>query len=215
MKYEELIHVLIAIVVLSLVIGFEAIVELNGSAFGIAILAAFLIIFVHVVAKILMAGSLDAGVEHSIWHWSRYGFKPNWHLKKEIPLGIIIPFLFTILSFGVLKVVTILTYETRALKRRAARRFGHYSFTEMTDWHNSLVGAAGIIGILLLSLLSFILSIWSTPFEFVSKMAAFYAFYNMIPFSKLDGTQIFFGSRVTWVVLAIITLIFASYSLFL
>ena len=107
--------------------------------------------------------------------------------------------------------MTILTYNTTALKRRAAKRFGYYSFAEMTDWHNALIGAAGIIVMLLLSFVSY----WIPTLEPLARLAAFYAFFNMIPFSKLDGSQIYFGSRILWYALAIITLIFASYALLL
>jgi Zn-dependent protease len=78
----------------------------------------------------------------------------------------------------------------------------------MTDWHNALVGAAGIIAILLVAFISY----WYAGLETLSKFATFYAFSNMIPFSKLDGSQIFFGSRVLWATLSIITLIFTAYA---
>ena len=37
----------------------------------------------------------------------------------------------------------------------------------------------------------------------------------MVPFSKLDGTQIYFGSRVLWSILAVMTLICTMYALLL
>ena len=78
----------------------------------------------------------------------------------------------------------------------------------MTDWHNALVGSAGIIAILFLSFVVY----WVPQLGGLSKVAAFYAFSNLIPFSKLDGAQIFFGSRVLWATLSIITLIFTAYA---
>jgi hypothetical protein len=93
------------------------------------------------------------------------------------------------------------------------KKFGPYSFTEMTDWHNALVGAAGILSCLLITFVTYWLpgDFWSV----IGKMATFYAFFNMIPFSKLDGSQIYFGSRVLWSVLAVITLIFMTYAMLL
>jgi len=127
--------------------------------------------------------------------------------KKEKPFGFYIPLFFTLFSLGLIKVMTFLTYETGALKHRAAKRHGYYSYTEMTDWHNGLIGAAGVVILLLISLISYL-----TGLELLSKMAAYYAFWNMIPIAKLDGTQIFFGSRIIWAVLGVITLIFALYA---
>jgi Zn-dependent protease len=96
------------------------------------------------------------------------------------------------------------------MKVRAAKRFGFYSYSELTDFHNALIGAGGIIALLILSFISYF-----PGFEYLSRIAAFYAFWNMIPISKLDGTQIFFGSRALWTALAIITIIFTAYALIL
>ena len=77
----------------------------------------------------------------------------------------------------------------------------------MTDWHNGLVGAGGILGILILGIIAYF-----TGYETLFKISAYYAFANMIPFSKLDGTQIFFGSKVLYSILGVIVLIFLAYA---
>jgi Zn-dependent protease len=164
-----------------------------------------------VAGKKIVARWLDSDVEHKVWFWQRYGLKPGWHLQKSVPIGIILPLVFTAFSLGVLKLMTILTYNTKAMKRRAARRFGYYSFTEMTDWHNALIGAGGIIAIFILTFISY----WISGLESLARISAFYAFWNMIPIGKLDGIQIYLGSRILWYFLAIITLIFTGYALFL
>lgn len=208
MKEREIIHILVGILVLTIVIGMTSIINLNMENLGKAFLFAFVLILVNISAKKVMANWLDSDVEHEIWQFGRFGFKPGRHLKKTIPAGIILPLIFSVYSIGFLKLMTVLTYETRALKKRASRRFGSFSFTEMTDWHNALVGSAGIISILFLSFVAY----WIPQLESLSKIAAFYAFSNLIPFSKLDGSQIFFGSRVLWATLSIITLIFTAYA---
>jgi Zn-dependent protease len=143
----------------------------------------------------------------------RFWFNASDKFNKGIYAGVIIPVFIAIVSLGTIKLMTALTYETRALKRRAAKRFGPYSFTEMTDWHNAVVGAAGIIICLLITFVTYWLpgNYWVD----VAKLSTFYAFFNMIPFSKLDGSQIYFGSRVLWSVLAVITLIFMMYAMLL
>lgn len=174
-------------------------------------LFAFLLIAVNVAGKKVVGYILDANVETEIWFWSRYAFKPGWHTRKPIPLGVILPLFITAFSLGTIKLMTLLTYEPTALKRRAARRFGYYSFTEMTDYHTALIGGAGITAILILSFVSY----WIPGLEPLARLSAFYAFFNMIPFSKLDGMQIYIGSRIIWYTLAIITLIFTTYALLL
>jgi hypothetical protein len=78
----------------------------------------------------------------------------------------------------------------------------------MTDWHNALIGAAGIVAVLILSIISYLIP-WS---DSLWRLSAYYAFWNMIPLSNLDGTQIFFGSRVLWSTLAIVVAIFTVYA---
>ncbi len=208
MKEKEIIHILIGILVVAIVISISPAIGGNFKFLGTAIVFSGILIGVNISAKKFAAHLLDSDVEHEIWQWSRFGFKPSWRFKKTIPLGIILPLIISIYSLGIIKLLTPLTYETRALKRRAAKRFGAFSFTEMTDWHIALVGASGIVALLLVSFISY----WYSGLETLSKFAAFYAFSNMIPFSKLDGSQIFFGSKVLWATLAIITLIFTAYA---
>jgi Zn-dependent protease len=210
MKESEFSQIVLAIIVLTIVIGFSFGIQGDINKLAQSFFFSIIIILVAVFSKKLVALLLDCDVEHKIWRFSQYGLRAHQHLKKEAPAGIIAPLIITILSLGFIKAPTILTYETRALKRRAAKRFGYYSYTEMTDWHNGLIGAAGIFAVLLLALLSYLLP---TNLEYLAKVASFYAFFNMLPISNLDGTQIFFGSRVLWSVLAIITLIFTSYAL--
>ncbi len=211
MRHIELLQILLGIITLTLVAGFNDVIELNLQKIGIILIFSFIIIFTNILGKKMAASSLDADVEHEIWRWERYGLKPGQHLQKSVPAGVIFPIFLTAISLGVIKLMTIFTYETKALKRRAAKRFGPFSFTEMTDYHNALVGAAGIIVTLAVSFISYFIPGAGQ----LAEIAAFYAFFNMIPFSKLDGSQIYFGSRVLWATLAIISLIFVSYALIL
>ncbi len=215
MNQKSLISILIALVVLTLVISFEPL--RNGDiivlVLGKSVVFAGLILLFSVGAKKLAAQALDADVEHEVLTWSRYGLKPHQHIKKSLPLGIILPLFLTLFSLGLVKCMSILTYETSALKRRVAKRFGYYSFAEMTDWHTSLIGSAGIASVLLLAFLSYWLAGAISFLDGLSAFATYYAFWNILPFSKLDGAQIFFGSRVLWTALALVTLVFTTYAL--
>lgn len=213
MKDKEITEVIIAIITLGFISGFVELIQGDLKAFSYVVLFGAIIIGVNIISKKIVASRLDAGVKHEVWKMQRFGFAPQAHLKKNIYAGIIIPVFVAIVSLGTIRLMTILTYETSALKRRAAKRFGPYSFTEMTDFHNALVGAAGIISALAITFVTYWIP--GAGLETIARMATFYAFFNMIPFSKLDGSQIYFGSRVLWSVLAIITLIFMMYALLL
>ncbi|MGV8131362.1 MAG: hypothetical protein ACP5N7_04670 [Candidatus Pacearchaeota archaeon] len=213
MRDKEFSEILIAIITLGFVSGFIELVQGNLKEFMWIVLFGAIIIGTNIVSKKIVASRLDADVQHELWRMERFWFNPSDKLNKGVFAGVIIPVFVAIVSLGTIKLMTILTYETRALKRRAAKRFGPYSFTEMTDFHNALVGSAGIISALLITFITYWLpgSHWAT----IARLSTFYAFFNMIPFSKLDGSQIYFGSRVLWSVLAIITLIFMMYALLL
>lgn len=212
MNSREIRDIIVAIIVLGIILSIGYKFNVTATSIPKYILFAAMIIIVSITAKKLIAFSLDSDVEHETWKFSRYGLKPHQHFEKEVPAGIILSIILSIFSMGALKFMSLLTYETRALKHRAAKRFGYYSYTEMTDWHNGLIGAAGIVAVLLLSIITYFIA---GSNDYLWRFAAYYAFWNMIPISKLDGTQIFFGSKILYAALGIITLIFTGYALLL
>lgn len=210
MDTKELVHVIVAM--LLLFVASSVAIILRGDVYLLPALLLFsiIVILVHVFSKKLIAYHLDASVEHRIWEFKRFGFKPGMEFNKPIPLGLILPLLVTFMTAGIIKFTAILTYETSALKYRAAKRHGARSYTVMTDWHNAVIGAFGIFCVLALSFFAYFPG-WET----LSKMAAYYAFWNMLPISKLDGTQIFFGNRTLWAILAMLSAIFTAFALLL
>lgn len=215
MKSSELAQMLIALVVLAAVIIAPAAFGKPAPAIPIAFLYAFIILFVAVSAKKTFAFLLESDVEHSLWTLSRWGLHKQDRFKSPLPLGIILPLVISLFSFGAAKLMSVLTYETTPKKTRAVRAFGHtgtYTYVSMTDWHNALIGAAGIVAVLFVAFISYFLPYDAEPF---ARLATLYAFSNMLPLSKLDGTQILFGSRVLYVTLATITVIFTGYAIVL
>lgn len=210
MNLSEFLNILAAVIIFAVIGSLSFLINSEWSMLPIVFFFATLIIFTSIFAKKLMAYLLDTNVEHEFWKFSRYGVQPHWKFNKELPAGIIFPLIFSLFTLGLVKFSAFLTYEARALKKRAAKRFGFYSFTELTEWHNGLIGAAGIVAVFLIAIIAYFL-----PYnlEYLSKLAVYYAISNLIPISKLDGTQIFFGSRVLWTTLAVIALILGAYAL--
>jgi hypothetical protein len=211
MEQREFSHITVAVIILALVASFSSLLNKSYSAIPWIFLFSVIIIFINILAKKYIANYLDADVEHEIWQWSRYGIKNKQKLSKSLPAGVILPLLISLFSTGSLLFLSILTYEPRALKRRAAKRHGFYSFTEMTDTHNAIIGATGIFSLLILGTVVYFL-----PFqlsESLAKLAIYYAFWNVLPISKFDGTQIYFGSPVLYSITATITFILAAIAL--
>ena len=203
-------HILGAIIVFTAVLALKPFLSGNYELLGFAFISAAVIISTNIYGKKIMANFLDLDVEHRSWEFSQYGIKQHQHLKKPWLIGIFLPLILSVLSMGTIKLATFLTYEASAKKIRAAKRFGYYSYSEMTDWHNAFIGAAGIVTTLIVLVISYL-----SGFEPMAKAAALYSFWNMFPVSSLDGTQIFFGSKILWAVLAILVSIAALYSVIL
>ena len=204
---KELAHIAIAVLMAFVVFGFAFVFNGDYSSMAEIFIFSIVVVMIPIIVKKAVAYSLDARVEHSIWNVSRFGFRERDKMKTPLPFGIILPVVFAIFSSGIFKVMTFLTYDTQGLKHRAARKFSFYSYTEMTDWHNGLIGAAGVFVLWIIAIIGYL-----PGWEIMAKMAVYYAFWNMVPIAKLDGTQIYFGSRVLWTVFAVITLIFAFYA---
>jgi len=211
MEKREFSHIIIAIIVLTIAASFSSFLNKSYSIIPWVFIFSAIIILTSIYSKKMVANHLDADVEHELWLWQRYGIKNNQKLSKPLPMGVILPLIITLFSTGKILFLGLLTYETRALKRRVAKRHGFYSFTEMTDVHNALIGSAGIFSLLILGIIIYFL-----PFqisETLAKLAIYYAFWNVLPISKFDGTQIYFGSPILYSITATITFILAAVAL--
>jgi Zn-dependent protease len=209
MNKQEIIQITLGILVLTGITIASQLFQGDFTTLVSSLIGAIVIVLIYVGARKLAARALDAEVEHELWAWQRYGFKPHQYAPRPIALGAVMPLVLSILSMGWFKVPTLFTYETEPLKRRASKRFGFYSFTEMTDWHIALIGASGIVALLVLSTISYLIP----GAETLWQVAAYMAFWNMLPISKLDGAQIYFGSRVLWTGLSLVAAVFAIYAL--
>ncbi len=205
MNFQEIGHILMAIILLTLISGMQFAIKNQWTILILILAFSAIIISVAVFSKKFAAYLLDSDVEHEIWHISTYGFKKSNKLKKPFPAGIFFPLIISAITLGQIKLSAFLTYEARASKYRASKRFGFYSYKEMTDWHNAVIGSASTFFLLLLAALVYFSP--NVNLEFLAKMSIYYAFWNILPISKLDGTQIFFGSRVLWSILFTVTLI--------
>jgi len=200
-----------AIIISSIIVGFcVTILGFTLNAFLYALLAVFLVIMINVIAKKIASHYLESQVEVKLWEIKRYGFKAHSEFKRPLLAGIIVPLITTVVTLGYVTWMTPLVFDVKAKIYRAAKRHGLYSFSEMTEWHIGLIAAAGIFANLVFAVLGYL-----TGFSLFAKLCVYYAFFNMIPLSELDGNKLFFGSLVLWSFLAAITLIGTIYVLWL
>ena len=209
---KEIGHILITIIVLTFVVSFKETINgiINYEFILFSLIFLTLILLVNILAKKLTANFYESNLEVKIWEWQRYGFRRESKLNKPIPAGIIFPFIVSIISLGSFFLMTVLESNIEGTSARASKRHGIYRFTEMTDRHIGLIVSTGIIANLLLAIIAYLINLGE-----LARLSIYYATFSLIPFGNLDGTKVFFGNKVWWFTLVVITLIFLSYALYL
>jgi Zn-dependent protease len=135
---------------------------------------------------------------------------PSHKFKNPIQIGLILPLITSIITFGNLVWLTSTTFDVKPKSYRAAKRFGLYSFSEVTENHIGLIAFWGILFNLILAVIAYILN-----FPEFARLSIYYAAFNLLPLSELDGNKLFFGNMVLWCITTIVTLIALAYAILL
>jgi hypothetical protein len=211
-KLNEIGQLILVLIILMFVVNFKAVTTntLNLENFLIKSIGITLIVLISILGKILFAYHFETKLSFKIWEWQRFGFRRESKFNNPVPAGIIIPFLASILSLGHFLWLGVLEFDFKIRPSRATKRHEMYKFSELTDTQLSFISGGGVIACLITSIIFYF-----GNFPEISKLAIYYAFWSLIPLGNLDGTKIFFGNRIYWYTLSIITLIFLAYALFL
>ena len=199
-----------SILAITIILGFTISLLTSTTAFLYAVCSIFIITLLSTLAKKTASSYFDSEIEIKIWEIKKYGFKPHRTFKKPFPAGAFFPIIITAFSAGLINWFACLTFDVKAKIHRAAKRHGLYSFSEMTEHHIGLIAASGIFLNIILAILGYLFN-----FPEFSRLNIYYAFFNMLPLSELDGNKIFFGSLVLWCFLATLVLIGLCCALFI
>ena len=199
-----------SILVVTLILGVLVSLLKSINFFVYTLFLVLLVILINILAKKVYSFYLDSEVEVRLWEVKRYSVLPGNYFKKPVPAGLLFPIILAVLTLGNLVWMASLVFEVKPKVYRAAKRFGLYTFSEMTEHHIALIAASGILLNLFFAIIGYMINL---P-EF-AKLNIYYAAYNMIPLSDLDGNKIFFGSFILWSFLAAVTLIALGYAIFL
>ncbi len=191
-----------AILVSVLVLGFAISLIKSFYDFVYVSFAVFAVILVNILAKKIAGFYFGSSIESRIWEVERFGFKPHHHFRKPLPAGLLFPIIFSVLSFGYVVWMAPLVFDIKAKVYKAARRYGIYTFSEISEWHIGLIAVAGIVANLFFAIIGYLIG-----FEDFARLNVYFAFFNMLPFSDLDGNKILFGSETLWSFLASIVFI--------
>lgn len=216
---KEIISILLA----TLVLGFTISLVKSWEIFLYTSLTILAVILINVFAKKIAAYKLDSKIEIENWELRQTGLlhifnpfpwirstHPTRKLDKAFPIGVLLPILTMVLSAGYMVWMGVLSFDIKPNSHRAARRYGIYTFSEITEYQIGLIAAAGIIANLFFAVVGYLIG---SP-EF-SKLNIYFAAYNIIPLSTLDGNKMFFGSTLLWSFVATLTLIGLAYAIML
>ena len=208
-KKRELIPIIISIIIITLLLMFnDSKLELTKSLFISSLIISALIILVSVFSKKITSKIIDVKTEIQTWEFKRYWFATRSELKKPLPIGILLSLLLGFLSGGFVKFLALLQFKSEALPSKLAKKFGARRFSAIMDWDEALIAFYSTVAILILAIIAKIIYanltinsnlLTSSIFFDLAKFSFYYCCYNLIPFSILDGSKIFYGSRPLYV----------------
>jgi Zn-dependent protease len=200
---------IVLILIVTFIIGFATSSWGNLKSLQITLISSFLVVGLNVIAKKITSYYLELDIEMRLWEIERYGLKPKQKFKKPFPTGAILPIISKVLLFPIKNFAWMasLVFNTKPKTYRAAKRHGLYSFSEITESHLGLIAASGIIINLICAVIGYFIG-----FEEFARINIFFAFFNMLPLSDLDGNKIFFGNLILWSFLASLVLIGLFYT---
>jgi len=199
-----------AIIVMAIIFAFSISLLQSWNYFSYALIAMLIIMVANVLVKKITSFYLESEIETRLWEIKRWGFSPHRTFKKGFTIGAVLPPLTSALSFSYFVWMASLVFDVKPKVHRAVKRHGLYSYSEMTESHIARIAASGILINLILSVVGYLVG-----FTLFAKLSLFYAFFNMIPLSDLDGNKIFLGSLVLYIFLAALILIGLGYTFLL
>ncbi len=200
---REILHLFLSIVILGFVFGFDdgnkSFILQNWilNLIRFIIIVAIIVLFREFVLK-FFAKRHNATSEYEIWNINRVWFTKK--LERGIPLGILMSIFLAIGSKGKFFFTAIGSHKFEEYKTsRSGRKHPYLTYLEEMQ-----IASMGILSSLFLAIIVLIMGNYSgfvVP-NFVT-VCFYMALLNMIPFSSLDGSKIFFGSILTYIFLLV------------
>jgi len=206
MNFKEIRNEILVIILASVIIALTISLK-NYSLIIYALISFLIIITINIIVKKIIAYYLEADLRTKLWSIYQYGFRKSSHFKIPLPM-VWLPIVIGFLTRGYFWWLGILEFDVEPRTERVSRRHGLYRFSEITEWHLAVIATFGIIANLIIAIIGYL-----TGFEQFARFSIYFAAWNLIPLSSLDGSKIFFGSKALWGIITIITAIFLGYAL--
>jgi len=209
---REVIHILISILVLSFIFGFD-----DGQTtfrFGywlqnmfVVAVSVAIVILVHDLAHKLVAAKFGSKTRFRIWGIKHYGFARKAHFPIKIhflnlkvipiaqfPLGVVLGLILSFVSRGSLFLPLIETFDTET---KEYTRVGKQRL-KLKEWEDAVIALAGPLANVALIIILRVISTGGI-FNNIILISSLYAIFHMLPVSSLDGGKIFLSSPTLWI----------------
>lgn len=190
-------YILVSIIVLSLVFGFNDKSDLFSASnwlinFLLVIIAVSVSVLLGYVAIKKAAEKIGCETEYEIWSVKRWGFEPEKKFKKKfsLPLGVILPLLITLLSNGLGYFPVVGSHK---LTEDKIKRVGKI-FSKLTGYERTIILLSSTLTYLVLFFLFLFLSRFGIDFSVFIRVNMWLALFSLLPLPNLDGAEMLFGS---------------------
>lgn len=194
MAKNEILFFILASIIASFVVAFS---KFSLESWLVSSLMVAIIFLVNLAASKVAAYYLGCETEIKLWTFRRYWLRWQDKFKFDFPIWIVLPLFLAVITNGFLKWTAILTFDAKPIKVKVKKRF-----SEIKEYDLALIASAGILANLIIALIAKI----CTLNEF-ALLSCWFAFLSMLPLGNMAGTKIFFGSKMLWIFLVVLTLI--------
>ena len=193
--FSEKTSIFISVILLSALFSYS-----NIKIFPMYIGIFSLIVLVNILSKKAAAYFLEVDAESSIWGWQQYWFAERHKFPKPVPIGILLPIFVLVYSYGLVKWLGILETNFKEKITKTARKRKAWSYPSLRDFDVALICFAGLAAEIVLAF------IFISVNPEISKLTMFYAFFNLIPFGRLDGLKLAMSNILLYITAVIIFL---------
>lgn len=190
---NEVLAIAVASIMMGYLLAFKQLTWLSWLSYaGIAAL----IVLIHHFGYKFSARLLDCSTETHLWTMKQFLLSTKSHFKKPFPVWLFVPLILVWLTLGAVRWLGIVTFEVIPLPSRV-----RFRWRELTEWHVALIATGAAFANILAAIIAKALG-----FEAFAAYNMLFVFFSMLPIG-LDGTKIFFGSRLLWVFMIVFSLI--------
>lgn len=186
--------IIIALFVMTFAIGFS---EFTISSFISGMIMSIILLFIYILIQKIIAYQLGIKINFKLWTFRRYWLRWQDKLSWDFPIWIVLPLSLIVLSDGLFIWTAVLVFTAATTSSKVKKRF-----EEIKEFDLALIASSSIFVVLVLALILKLLG-----FNQFASIACWFAVLNILPLGNLNGTKIFFGSKMLWIFLVVLAII--------